>query len=215
MSNQLCTTQGMLVNTPKRYYEKQDRLHIYDGGSRNSYSGVMATMFGGTGNLGSVTGGMLTSMGSQMIYPYRNVASIWDNRLKELKPSADLGYKTFVRLTDFTSEKEVAYALKDSNTVISTIGSKSMWRNQNDFEDSNIRIPMAIAKAVKNNPRIKRFIHISAAGADPNSHSQRLRTKWIGEQEVKAIYPDVTILRPTLIMNLINQDATIAGKWGV
>jgi NADH dehydrogenase (ubiquinone) 1 alpha subcomplex subunit 9 len=194
----------MLVNTPRRYYEMNERLHIYEGGGRNSYSGVMATMYGGTGNLGSISGGMLSSMGSQMIYPYRNVASMWDNRLKELKPSADLGYKTFIRLTDMTSEKEISYSLKDSNTVINCIGSKMYWKNQNDFEDSNIRIPVAIAKACKNNPRIKRFIHISAAGADPNSHSQRLRTKWIGEQEVKAIYPDVTILRPTLVFNLIH-----------
>jgi uncharacterized protein YbjT (DUF2867 family) len=63
---------------------------------------------------------------------------------------------------------------------------------------------MAIAKAVKNSPQVKRFIYVSAAGADPNSQSQRLRTKWIGEQEVKAICPDVTILRPTYMYNLLH-----------
>jgi NADH dehydrogenase (ubiquinone) 1 alpha subcomplex subunit 9 len=40
---------------------------------------------------------------------------------------------------------------------------------------------MAIARAAKENSNVKRFIHISAAGADPNSQSMRLRTKWIGE----------------------------------
>lgn len=40
---------------------------------------------------------------------------------------------------------------------------------------------MAIARAVKNSDKVKRFIYVSAAGADPNSHSRRLRTKWIGE----------------------------------
>ena len=86
-----------------------------------------------------------------------------------------------MRLTDFTSEKEIAYSLRDSNTVISCIGSKSYTKRDKDFEDSNIRVPMAIAKAVKNNPNVKRFIYLSAAGADPNSHSRRLRTKWLGE----------------------------------
>jgi NADH dehydrogenase (ubiquinone) 1 alpha subcomplex subunit 9 len=150
-------------------------------------------MFGGTSPLGSTFGGLLSRMGSQCIYPYRHMASIWDNRLKELKPTADLGYKVFMRLNDFTSEKEISYTLRDSNVVVSCIGSHVWAKRDKDFEDSNIRVPMAIAKAAKNNPKVKRFIHISAAGADPNSHSRRLRTKWIGEQEVKEIYPDVTI----------------------
>ena len=82
------------------------------------------TMFGGTSPLGSTLGGMLTRMGSMAIYPYRHMASIWDNRFKELKPTADLGYKTYMKLTDFTNEKEIAYSLRDSNVVISCIGSK-------------------------------------------------------------------------------------------
>lgn len=109
------------------------------------------------------------------------MGSLWDNRFKELKPTADLGYKAYMKLTDFTSEKEIAYSLRDSNVVVSCIGSHIYTKRDKDFEDSNIRVPMAIAKAVKNNPKIKRFIYLSAAGADPNSHSRRLRTKWLGE----------------------------------
>ena len=149
--------------------------------ARNSYSGIQATVFGGTSPLGSALGGMLTRMGSSNIYPYRQMGTIWDDRFKELKTTADLGYKTYMRLTDFTSEREVSYTLKESNVVISCIGSKVYHKTEKDFEDSNIRVPMAIAKAVKNNPKIKRFVYISAAGADPNSHSRRLRTKWLGE----------------------------------
>ena len=86
---------------------------------------------------------------------------------------------------------------------------------ESEFEESNIRIPMAIARSAAKNPHVKRLIHISAAGADPNSSSMRLRTKWVGEQEVKAIYPDVTILRPTLMLNNVDPNKTIAGKWGM
>ena len=50
-----------------------------------------------------------------------------------------------MKLTDFTSEKEIAYTLKDSNVVISCIGSKVYQKKDKDFEDSNIRVPMAIA----------------------------------------------------------------------
>jgi hypothetical protein len=32
---------------------------------------------------------------------------------------------------------------------------------------------------------------------------------------VKDIYPNVTILRPTYIFNILHQNLTIAGKWGM
>ncbi len=86
-----------------------------------------------------------------------------------------------MRLNDFTSEREVGYSLKNSNVVISCVGSKVYSKKEKDFEDSNINVPIAIAKAVKANPNVQRFIYVSAAGADPNSQSKRLRTKWIGE----------------------------------
>jgi dTDP-4-dehydrorhamnose reductase len=206
-------TQGVLVNIPKRYYELQ-RVHFQEQSARNSYSGVQMTLFGGTSPLGSTLGGMLTRMGTLAIYPYRSLATQYDNRYKELKTTADLGYKAYMRLTDFTSEKEIAYTLKDSNVVISCIGSKVYAKKEKDFEEANIKIPMAIAKAVKNNPKVKRLIMFSAAGADPNSHSRRLRTKWLGEQEVKEIYPNVTFLRPTLMFNTLHINTTLAGKWG-
>lgn len=127
--------------------------------------------------------------------------------------AGDLGYKSFVNLSDFTDERQIAHTFKESNVVVNLIGSRIYAKKQKDIEDSNIRVPIAIAKAVRANPKIKRFIHVSAAGADPNSHSRRLRSKWIGEQEVKRICPDVTIIRPTCILNTIEQNTTISGKW--
>lgn len=173
-------TAAMMTVGPRRYFESK-RLQVYDKGSRNSLSGIQCTMFGGTSSLGSVLGGSLTRMGSQCIYPYRSSASIWDNRLKELKTTADLGYKAFLRLNDFSSEREVSYAIGTSNTVVSCVGSAVFYQKEKDFEDANIRTPMAIAQACKNSKHLKRFVYVSAAGADPNSQSKRLRTKWIGE----------------------------------
>ncbi len=135
---------ALMVNMPKRYYESQ-RLQVYDKGSRNSLSGIQCTMFGGTSALGAVLGGSLTRIGSQCIYPYRSNASIWDRQIKELKTTADLGYKSFLRLNDFSSEREVGYAISDSNVVVSCIGSHVFYKKEKEFEDANIRIPMAIA----------------------------------------------------------------------
>lgn len=68
-----------------------------------------------------------------------------------------------------TSEKECGFAMKSSNVVISAVGNHVWKRKESDFEEANIKVPMSIAKAAKANPHVKRFIHISAAGADPNS----------------------------------------------
>jgi hypothetical protein len=87
----------MLVNAPKRFYELQ-RLHVYDKGGRNSISGINATLFGASSVLGMSAGSMLTRMGSQVVYPYRGAATIWDNKFKEIKPTADIGYKAYVKL---------------------------------------------------------------------------------------------------------------------
>jgi NADH dehydrogenase (ubiquinone) 1 alpha subcomplex subunit 9 len=205
---------SMLVNTPQRNYQLQ-RLHVYDRGGRNSISGINATVFGASSTLGVAIGSKLTAMGSTAIYPYRGQATLWDDKFKEIKPTADLGYKAYVKLTDFTSQKDLAHVIRDQNVVVSCIGSKVYYETEAQFEEANIKVPMAIAKAAKANPNVKKLIHVSAAGADPNSQSMRLRTKWIGEQEVKQIYPDVTILRPTYMFNDLDPITTIAAKWGM
>uniref|UniRef100_A0A7S3INA2 NmrA-like domain-containing protein n=1 Tax=Strombidium inclinatum TaxID=197538 RepID=A0A7S3INA2_9SPIT len=205
----------MLVNAPKRYYQLQ-RLHVYEEGGRQSHSGVNATLFGGSSSLGNQLGGMLTRIGSKVVYPYRKAATKWNINFRETQPVADLGYKAYIKLEDFTNEADIQHVIReDQNTVINCIGSRVFYKTEAEFEEANIKIPMAIANVVKRNPQIKRFIHVSAAGADPNSHSMRLRTKWIGEQEVKEICPDVTILRPTYFFNAFDLQPTIAAKWGV
>ena len=65
------------------------------------------TMFGGTSALGSIIGSSLTKCGSLAIYPYRHLATMWDSRFRNLRVTADIGYKTWVKLTDFTNVKEI------------------------------------------------------------------------------------------------------------
>lgn len=203
-----------LTKKAKRCYEIQ-RLHIYDKGGRNSVSGINATLFGGTSPLGAAIGSRLTMMGSTCVYPHRATGDFSNPIFRELRVAADLGYKTSIKLTDFTDQDEIDVTLKHSNVVICTVGSRKFFNNHKDFEDANINVPRTIAKAVRDKgDKVKRFIYVSAAGADPNSSSRRLRTKWIGEQEVKEICPDVTILRPTTMFNEFEPNNSFQGKWG-
>ena len=72
---------AMLVNAPKRHYQLQ-RVHVYDKGGRNSFSGVNATIFGASSQLGVVVGSMLTSIGSTCVYPYRGQATLWTTKFR-------------------------------------------------------------------------------------------------------------------------------------
>jgi len=72
-------------------------------------------------------------------------------------------------LKDFTNPDELRHVIRDQNVVVNCVGSRIHFQTEKEFEDANIHVPMAIAKAAKENPNVKRFIHISAAGADPNS----------------------------------------------
>lgn len=202
-----------LVKKPKRFYEVQ-RLHVYDKGSKNSISGIKATVFGGSSPLGASIGSRLTHIGSICVYPHRAAGDHWNPVFRELRANADLGYKTAIKLTDFTDQDEIDVTLKYSNTVVCAIGSRRFYNTIEEFEDANINVPVTIAKSVRDNPQIKRFIYISAAGADPSSPSRMLRTKWIGEQKVREIYPDVTILRPTTMFNTLDPNNSPQGKWG-
>ena len=206
------TASRALNKAQARAYQPQ-KLYFNDKGTRNSISGVKATLFGGSSPLGALVGTRLTDKGSVCVYPHRATGDVYDSKFRELKVAADMGYKTSLKLTDFTCPREVGLAIKDSNVVISCIGSKHYYDKEEDFVEANIEIPRTIAKCVADNPGVKRFIYVSAAGADPNSPSARLRTKWVGEQEVRRICPEATIIKPSMMLNLLHGVAQINGKW--
>ena len=43
------------------------------------------------------------------------------------------------------------------------------------------------------------FVHVSAIGSNPDSASDYGRTKGLGEQGVRAGFPDATIIRPSVV----------------
>lgn len=203
-----------LMKSNKRFYEVQ-RLHVYDKGSRNSVSGIKATVFGASSPLGAYIASTLTKHGSVCVFPHRTLGHFYNDIFREIRTGADLGNKANLLINDFTDQDEIDVTVKHSNVIVCAIGSRRFYNNHKQFEEANIKVPMAIAKSARDNKQIKRFIYISAAGADPNSPSRRLRTKWIGEQEVKEIYPEVTILRPTTLFNTFDPDNSFQGKWGM
>uniref|UniRef100_A0A8L2R6R3 NADH dehydrogenase [ubiquinone] 1 alpha subcomplex subunit 9, mitochondrial n=1 Tax=Rattus norvegicus TaxID=10116 RepID=A0A8L2R6R3_RAT len=147
-------------------------------GGRSSVSGVVATVFGATGFLGRYVVNHLGRMGSQVIIPYR--CDIYDTM--HLRLMGDLGQLIFlVRLYDVKVVSEVIVREKRKNF---------------DFEDVFVNIPRAIAQASKE-AGVERFIHVSHLNASMKSSAKSLRSKAVGEKEVRTVFPDAIIIRPS------------------
>jgi NADH dehydrogenase len=72
-----------------------------------------------------------------------------------------------------------------------------------DFDRAHVQLPRRIAQACRTH-QVKRFIHLSALGADLQAPSGYLRSKAAGEQAIRNIYAtpgvgDFTIFRPSVV----------------
>jgi NADH dehydrogenase len=72
-----------------------------------------------------------------------------------------------------------------------------------DFDRAHVQLPRRIAQACRTH-QVKRFIHLSALGADLQGPSGYLRSKAAGEQAIRNTYAtpgvgDFTIFRPSVV----------------
>lgn len=224
------SARNVLYNSQKKNYTNKE-LHVYMGGGGHLSSGIKICFFGGNSATSTNYARWVLRKGTpvNMVHrcawdteipfsnkqlfkdsnPYRrnlNIYGAYDNTdemLKWIRPFGQIGSKTFSHAPDLTNEYEVENAIRHCDVVINTIGANDVLRKDEDFEEANIIIARNIAKACANqkgNP-VKRLIHFSANGTGPDAVSRDLKTKWVGELEVKEHFPDATIIRPTEILN--------------
>ncbi|XP_058138600.1 NADH dehydrogenase [ubiquinone] 1 alpha subcomplex subunit 9, mitochondrial [Dasypus novemcinctus] len=159
-------------------------------GGRSSVSGIVATVFGATGFLGRYVVNHLGRMGSQVIIPYR--CDTYD--LMHLRPMGDLGQIIFLEW-NARNKDSIRRAVEHSNVVINLVGRD--WETKNfSYEDVFVKIPQGIAQVSKE-VGIEKFIHVSHLNADIKSSSRYLRNKAVGEKEVRDIFPEATIIKPS------------------
>jgi len=171
----------------KRHYE------FYIGGGRSSVSGIIATVFGSTGFLARYVIQRLGRVGSQVVAPYRG-ESKWINHLK---PMGDLGQIVPVTGFDIRNREYIRNAVKNSNVVINLLGARYDTRHYK-LEEVHIEAAKLIAQAAKE-VNVARYVHVSALGADVNSPSRWSRSKALGEEAVLKIFPEATIIRPSVM----------------
>ncbi|BFZ56458.1 Protein-lysine N-methyltransferase efm5 [Savitreella phatthalungensis] len=163
----------------------------HGSGDRSAVSGHTATVFGATGFLGRYLVSRLAKQGTTVIIPHRD-----DMRKRDLKVSGDLGQVIPMEFA-LTNRQSIEEAVRHSNIVYNLIGRDYETKNF-DFEQVHVQGARRIAEACAKYD-VDRFVHVSALGANPASTSQFLKTKAFGEQAVREVYPEATIVRPAVI----------------
>jgi NADH dehydrogenase len=96
-----------------------------------------------------------------------------------------------------TDAAAVARALEGAEVAVNLVGIL-YERRPGDFDRLQGEAPGVVARAAKA-AGVRRFVHLSAIGADAASPSLYAKSKAAGEAAVLAAFPEATILRPSVV----------------
>ena len=104
-----------------------------------------------------------------------------------------------IELIDWNPDNfsELKEAIKNSDVVINLIGILFEKRKQK-FYNIHSKIPEAIAKICSESD-VKKFIHVSAIGANDKSKSLYQKSKFLGEKNALDNYKKTVIIRPSVV----------------
>jgi NADH dehydrogenase len=166
----------------------------------------VATVFGGSGFIGRYVVKRLAAAGHVVRVAVRDPeAALF------LKPMGAVG-QIVPLAASVTQPSAVARAVEGADFVVNLVGILAE-RHAGEFS----RVQAEGAKTVATAGAaagVKRFVHVSAIGADPASASLYAKSKGQGEQGVQAAFPAATILRPSIVFGpedqFFNRFAAIA-----
>jgi NADH dehydrogenase len=151
----------------------------------------LITVFGGSGFIGRHLVRRLARAGDRVNVAVRHV-----EEAKFLKPMGDVGQVTPVRAS-LTDPAMIASALAGADAVVNLVGIL-YERGQQSFEAIHHEGAARLAAAAKA-AGARRFVQISAIGADLESDSAYQQSKARGEHAVRAAFPESVILRPSVV----------------
>ena len=153
----------------------------------------VATVFGGSGFIGRYIVKRLAKEGWVVRVAGRDPAAA-----HFLRPLGNVGQivPMPVRVQD---DAAVAWAVKGADAVFNLVGILYEPGGEQSFESVQHQGAGKIAKAAAE-AGVKRLVHVSAIGADGDSESSYARSKALGEQAVRAAFPEATILRPSIVI---------------
>lgn len=151
----------------------------------------LATVFGGSGFVGRQ---IVWSLARRN---YRVRAAVRRPDLAGyLQPMGVVG-QVFAVQANLRFADSIVRAVEGAETVINSVGILAPVGAQT-FDAVHVEGARRAAKAAKD-AGAKRFVHVSAIGADKNSNSHYAVTKAEGEAAVLAEFPTAIILRPSIV----------------
>nr|PZN85209.1 MAG: complex I NDUFA9 subunit family protein [Pseudomonadota bacterium] len=159
--------------------------------SANLAFGGLVTVFGGSGFVGRYAVQRLARRGWRIRAAVRR-----PDLAGHLQPMGRLGQIHAVQ-ANVRYPESVANAVRDATAVVNAVGILTPTGRQT-FTAVHVQGARAVARAARE-AGAKRFIHISAIGADPKSRSAYARTKAESEQAVLEEFPDAIIIRPSIV----------------
>lgn len=162
-------------------------------GGRSSFSGMVATVFGGTGFIGHIFLNRLSRLGTSIMLPYRGSYQ----HIARLKIMSDLGQMLFREFTIKQDDDKVRELIRYSNCVVNLIGSKKPFHHYS-MEEVNQEWPARLATLVaeKNDgTRLLHMTHLNCHQEEGRKISNILEMDYQTEKRMRDIYPDTIIVR--------------------
>jgi uncharacterized protein YbjT (DUF2867 family) len=149
------------------------------------------TVFGGSGFIGRYIVQRLAARGAVVAVVGRHA-----RRASYLTAMGDVGQIGLLN-ADLGDERAVTAAIEGADTVVNLVGILAETGDQR-FEALHHQAAGRIAR-LSAGLGVKRLLHMSAIGADPQSRSRYARTKGLGEAEIRGAFPLATVLRPSIV----------------
>ena len=107
---------------------------------------------------------------------------------------------------------EIKRAIEKSDYVINLIG---ILIPESNFFKIHSDLPDFISKLCAESKNVKKFIHVSAIGANKNSKSIYQQSKFSGEEKVLKNFNSSVIIRPSLVVGAEDEFTNLWGKLSI
>lgn len=165
-------------------------------------------LIGGNGFVGRVLAAQLQAEGYSVLLPTRHLAAARELRMLPKVHLED------VDVHEFDVLQELCSRIKAKGAVINLVGvlhDKPAQPYGKIFKAAHVDLPKNIITAMQMNG-LRRYLHMSALGADSNGPSMYQRSKGDGETAVKESGLDWTIFRPSVIFGAQDQFINLFAK---
>ncbi|MEY3800029.1 MAG: hypothetical protein RLZZ406_1332 [Pseudomonadota bacterium] len=162
-------------------------------------------LIGGNGFVGRVLAAQLQAEGYSVLLPTRHLAAARELRMLPKIHLEDADVHEFDSLQALCSRNGVVINL------VGVLHDKPAQPYGKVFQAAHVDLPKNIVTAMQMNG-LKRYLHMSALGADSKGPSMYQRSKGDGESAVKSSNLDWTIFRPSVIFGAQDQFINLFAK---